>query len=150
RGGRCGAGCPPGARAEDGAASGRDLDLTGGSRLAAGGVGALQELDQRLTQPLGPIAVAAPCRDHPAVGVEQDRAADVGRQLVEVIQCEFWSESRFDQATRQNSAVPLDRIAWITTVVICVIAAILVLVSGYVGYFFVLLAVAGAAAINLS
>ena len=33
--------------------------------------------------------------------------------------------------------------------VICVIAAILVLLSGYVGYFFVLLAVAGSAAVNL-
>ena len=45
--------------------------------------------------------------------------------------------------------MPLSRIAWITTVAICVIAAVLVLVSGYVGYFFVLLAVAAAAAINL-
>jgi hypothetical protein len=45
--------------------------------------------------------------------------------------------------------VPLSRIAWITTVVICIISAILVLLSGYVGYFFVLLAVAGSAAINL-
>jgi hypothetical protein len=45
--------------------------------------------------------------------------------------------------------VPLARIAWIATVVICVIAAILVLLSGYVGYFFVLLAVAGSAAVNL-
>ena len=46
--------------------------------------------------------------------------------------------------------MPLDRIAWITTVAICVVAAILVLISGYVGYFFVLLAVGGAAAINIS
>jgi hypothetical protein len=34
-------------------------------------------------------------------------------------------------------------------VVICIIAAILVLLNGYVGYFAVLLAVAAAAAINL-
>jgi hypothetical protein len=45
--------------------------------------------------------------------------------------------------------VPLSRIAWIATVAICVVAAILVLLNGYVGYFFVLLAVAGAAAVNL-
>lgn len=45
--------------------------------------------------------------------------------------------------------MPLSRIAWITTVVICIISAILVLLSGYVGYFFVLLAVAASAAINL-
>lgn len=43
----------------------------------------------------------------------------------------------------------LSQIAWVSTVVICVIAAVLVLVDGYVGYFFVLLAVAGSAAINL-
>jgi hypothetical protein len=45
--------------------------------------------------------------------------------------------------------VPLSRIAWWTTVAICVISAVLVLVNGYVGYFFVLLAVAGSAAVNL-
>lgn len=45
--------------------------------------------------------------------------------------------------------MPLSRIAWITTVTICVIAAVLVLLNGYVGYFFVLLAVAAAAAVNL-
>jgi hypothetical protein len=45
--------------------------------------------------------------------------------------------------------VPLSRIAWWTTVAICLIAAVLVLINGYVGYFFVLLAVAGAAAVNL-
>jgi hypothetical protein len=50
---------------------------------------------------------------------------------------------------RQNSAVPLSRIAWSATVVICVVSAVLVLLNGYVGYFFVLLAVAGSAAINL-
>jgi hypothetical protein len=45
--------------------------------------------------------------------------------------------------------VPLPRIAWITTVAICLIAALLVLLSGYVGYAGVLLAIAIAAAINL-
>jgi hypothetical protein len=45
--------------------------------------------------------------------------------------------------------VPLSRIAWITTVAICLVAALLVLLNGYVGYFFVLLAVGAAAAVNL-
>jgi len=45
--------------------------------------------------------------------------------------------------------VPLSRIAWIVTVAICLIAALLVLLSGYVGYAGVLLAIAVAAAINL-
>jgi hypothetical protein len=45
--------------------------------------------------------------------------------------------------------VTLGQISWSATVAICVIAAILVLISGYVGYFAVLLAIAAAAAINL-
>ena len=43
----------------------------------------------------------------------------------------------------------LGQISWAATVAICVIAAIIVLVSGYVGYFAVLLAIAAAAAVNL-
>lgn len=45
--------------------------------------------------------------------------------------------------------MPLSRISWWVTVGILVIAALLVLISGYVGYFGVLLAVAAAAAVNL-
>ena len=43
----------------------------------------------------------------------------------------------------------LERISWLVTVGICVIAAVLLLVEGYVGYFGVLLAVGAAAAVNL-
>ena len=45
--------------------------------------------------------------------------------------------------------MPLSKVAWIVTVVILLIAAILVLISGYLGYFGVLVAVALAAAVNL-
>ena len=45
--------------------------------------------------------------------------------------------------------MPLSRIAWIVTVAICMIAAVIVLLNGYVGYFFVLLAVGASAAVNL-
>jgi hypothetical protein len=45
--------------------------------------------------------------------------------------------------------VTLSQASWAVTVALCIIAAILVLVSGYVGYFAVLLAIAAAAAINL-
>jgi hypothetical protein len=45
--------------------------------------------------------------------------------------------------------VPLSRIAWLVTVGICVISAVIVLLHGYVGYFFVLLAVGASAAVNL-
>ena len=43
----------------------------------------------------------------------------------------------------------LPRISWLVTVGVCVIAAVLVLIEGYVGYFGVLLAVGAAAAVNL-
>ena len=43
----------------------------------------------------------------------------------------------------------LERISWLVTVGLCVIAAVLLLVEGYVGYFGVLLAVGAAAAVNL-
>jgi hypothetical protein len=48
-----------------------------------------------------------------------------------------------------NTGVPLSRIAWIVTVGICVVAALLLLVNDYQGYAGVLLAVGAAAAVNL-
>ena len=48
-----------------------------------------------------------------------------------------------------NSACPSQRISWLVTVGICLIAALLLLINGYSGYFGVLLAVGAAAAVNL-
>ena len=45
--------------------------------------------------------------------------------------------------------MPLSRIAWVVTVAICVVASLVLLLSGYYGYAGVVLAVALAAAINL-
>jgi hypothetical protein len=50
---------------------------------------------------------------------------------------------------REYPPVPLPRIAWLITVAICVIAALILLLSNYYGYAGVVLAVALAAAINL-
>ena len=47
------------------------------------------------------------------------------------------------------SPVQLSRIAWLTTVLTCVVAAALLLLSDYFGYAGVVLAVGLAAAINL-
>jgi hypothetical protein len=52
-------------------------------------------------------------------------------------------------ALRDNTSMPLSRIAWLTTVAICLLAFVLLLVSGYQGYAFVLLAVGVSAGINL-
>ena len=45
--------------------------------------------------------------------------------------------------------MPLDRIAWLTTVAICLITSLILLISGYLGYAGVLLAIALSAGINL-
>jgi membrane-bound ClpP family serine protease len=46
--------------------------------------------------------------------------------------------------------VSAPKIAWLTTVLLCLVAAVLLLVDGYVGYFGVVLAVGISAAVNLS
>jgi len=45
--------------------------------------------------------------------------------------------------------VPLPKIAWLTTVFVCLVASLILLLSGYLGYAGVALAIALAAAINL-
>ena len=45
--------------------------------------------------------------------------------------------------------MPLSRILWLVTVLAFVVAAVLLLLNDYVGYFGVFLAVAAAAAVNL-
>ena len=45
--------------------------------------------------------------------------------------------------------MPLSRIAWLVTVAICVVASVILLLSGYDGYAGVVFAVALSAAINL-
>lgn len=57
--------------------------------------------------------------------------------------------SAFATTDGQNTVVALSRIAWTATVAGFLIAAVLVLLNGYLGYFGVLVAVAVAAAINL-
>jgi hypothetical protein len=45
--------------------------------------------------------------------------------------------------------VPASKIGWLVTVVLCVVAALLLLLNDYYGYSGVLLAVGAAAAVNL-
>jgi hypothetical protein len=46
--------------------------------------------------------------------------------------------------------VPAAKIGWLTTVLLCLAVAVLLLANGYVGYFGVVLAVGFAAAVNLT
>jgi hypothetical protein len=46
-------------------------------------------------------------------------------------------------------SVSLSRIAWLVTVLVCVVATLILLVSGYQGYGAVVFAVGACAAINL-
>jgi hypothetical protein len=45
--------------------------------------------------------------------------------------------------------VSLGQISWLTVVLLCLLAAILLLLNGYLGYFGILVAVGIAAAVNL-
>jgi hypothetical protein len=56
---------------------------------------------------------------------------------------------RADARIRKNVAMAITRIAWITTVLVALITAALLLLSGYTGYAGLGLAVAVSAAINL-
>jgi hypothetical protein len=46
--------------------------------------------------------------------------------------------------------MPISRIAWITTVVVALVTALLLLLSGYTGYAALSIAVGASAAINLT
>jgi hypothetical protein len=45
--------------------------------------------------------------------------------------------------------MPLPRLAWLVTVIVCLVAALILLLSGYMGYAGVAVAVGLAAGINL-
>jgi hypothetical protein len=45
--------------------------------------------------------------------------------------------------------VSLERASWLTVVIVCAIAAVILLANGYVGYPIVIAAVGAAAAVNL-
>ena len=79
--------------------------------------------------------------------IEQNRRANVGRQLAETVRGALRGERVGHR--RQNRRVPLARISWLATVGICLVAALLLLLNGYYGYAGVLLAVGAAAAVNL-
>lgn len=122
---------------EDGAAGRLDLDLL--DRIGRDAVRALDQPADEIgelarTRPLHPAGV-----DEAAGGVEDHGRHDV-RGAVD--------ESPGDHHGH-NSRVPLPRISWMVTVGVCLIAAVLLLVSGYSGYAAVLVAIGAAAAVNL-
>lgn len=49
----------------------------------------------------------------------------------------------------EHGPVPLDRIAWLTTVAAALVTAVLLFLSGYTGYGVLSIAVGASAAINL-
>jgi uncharacterized oligopeptide transporter (OPT) family protein len=57
--------------------------------------------------------------------------------------------NRFHRRRRENSPVDLARLAWLTVVMACLIAVLVLALQSYYGYAGVTLAVAISAAINL-
>ena len=92
----------------------------------------------------GPASRSTPC-------IEHDRGPHIGRQRVHVVERERRCERGRHRRQRQYPPAmsQLARISWLVTVGICLIAALILLLSGYNGYAGVVLAVAIAAGINL-
>jgi len=59
------------------------------------------------------------------------------------------SNARSGDTAEQNRGVPLAKAAWLTTVIACVIAVVVLAATGYLGYAATAGCVALAAAINL-
>lgn len=119
-------------------ASGRlDLDLL--DRICGDPVGAFDELACQLGQLARTRLLDAARVDKAARGIEDHGRDDVRGAI---------DESPGDHHGH-NSRVPLPRISWMVTVGVCLIAAVLLLVSGYSGYAAVLVAIGAAAAVNL-
>lgn len=119
-------------------AAGRlDLDLL--DRIGGDTVGTLDEATCQLSQLAHARLLHSACVDETARGIEYDGRHDVRGAI---------DESPGDHHGH-NSRVPLPRISWMVTVGVCLIAALLLLISGYSGYAAVLVAIGAAAAVNL-
>lgn len=125
------------AHGEHRAAGRLNLDLL--DRLGRDAVGTLDQLAGQIGQ-LTHTALLHPARvDESSRGIEDDGRDDVRGAI---------DESPRDHHGH-NSHVPLPRISWMVTVGLCLIAALLLLISGYSGYAAVLVAIGAAAAVNL-
>jgi hypothetical protein len=60
-----------------------------------------------------------------------------------------WRSGPNSGGASDNSGVDLGRLAWLATVIACLLTAAILLLQGYIGYALVTFAVAASAAINL-
>src|SRR4051795_6070406 len=114
-----------------------------------GGVEGLHQLPREVPESGGALVVGLARTGQLAGTVEHHRGPGVAGQLARPFGYRLGGGRRGICHPGQNSRVPLSRIAWMITVGICLIAALLVLLNGYSGYAGVLLAVGIAAAVNL-
>jgi hypothetical protein len=119
----------------DDAVGGRGLELGG---VAPGGQERVCEVGERER-----------AGKHLAGGVEDQTRANIGGKLVHVLERQRGRQGRRHRRCAEYGPVPLNRIAWLTTVGACLVTSLILLVSGYLGYAGVLLAIALSAAINL-
>ena len=120
---------------EDAAQRGRDLEVV---RLGRGG--------QQRARRLGEIGRPASSSPSAASTAASSMSADKVRRYSSA---RSGVSASVMGSARGYPSVPLSKIAWLTTVGICLITCVLLLLSGYLGYAGVLLAVALSAAINL-
>lgn len=107
--------------------------------LGLAGLGAAEQLARR------PGEGRAAGEALPA-GAKHDALANLGREVGELGEGEFGGHGR---GMGENTRVPLQKIAWLTVVGICLVAVVLLALGGYQGYAGVAFAVMLAAAINL-
>jgi len=112
----------------------------------------------RRERPRGPLGDRRVAREQCARRVEDGRAAQVDRQRCDPAQRALGREARGAHSrprdatvgrARDNARVSFTRIAWLVTVLACVVTGVALLLSGYVGYAAVFGAVGACAAINL-
>jgi hypothetical protein len=106
----------------------------------------------------GPRAEPGIARQHGAGGVEHHGRAQVDRKRSEPPQRALGRQPGGTHTdpraaavgrARDNARVPFTRIAWLVTVLACIVTGVALLLSGYVGYAAVFGAVGACAAINL-
>jgi hypothetical protein len=139
---------------------GRDRPITNADREQValpdlGRPAARRRCRERLRRPRAKRGVAG---QHRPGGVQNSRRAQVDRQRCKPPQRALGRQPRGAHppprsATvgpgRDNARVTFTRIAWLLTVLACVVTGVALLVSGYVGYAAVFGAVGACAAINL-
>jgi hypothetical protein len=97
----------------------------------------------------GPILYAFPAENHATPPFSRNLRQSVTRVPPVGTPHSSWLLARMQRVDVEEGTVNLGRLAWLITVVACLVAVLILILDGYYGYAGVTLAVAISAAINL-